>query len=204
MLTSQREESREPGGCEGWTLGEGLLEGGLVWGGSQRSGRLGPWRLHWQQGLLPQALTGTFITHSCAVLGPTDCGKPIWLQEVSSRGHSPPRPHTLLHLLIPTSCSRQEGQAAQYSARGLARVSNFWAELEKSEKLSEAETFKVEPLGSPGSTRQGTPSKTHAHREPEATLEPSGAEDQELRLWSPGVHPVLPGRTRGGYTSSPC
>jgi hypothetical protein len=36
------------------------------------------------------ALMGTFITHSCAV--PTDCGKPIWLQEALSRGHSSPDP----------------------------------------------------------------------------------------------------------------
>lgn len=39
-------------------------------------------------GPLDPALKGTFITHSCAVLSPTDCGKPIWLQEVPTQGHS--------------------------------------------------------------------------------------------------------------------
>ena len=82
-----REELREPRGQECWAL---VGSGGASW-------KMGPclgrppeqwapwvWRLCQQRGLSAQALTGTFITHSCAVLGPTDCGKPIRLQEVES------------------------------------------------------------------------------------------------------------------------
>lgn len=65
-------------------------------GGGPQGGWV-PWTLSaspasCHQGLSARAPTGTFITHSCAVLGPTDCGKPIWLQEVLSPSHSPTRP----------------------------------------------------------------------------------------------------------------
>lgn len=52
----------------------------------------GLWTLHQRRGLSAWALTGTFITHSCAVLGPTDCGKPISLQEVSPEATPYPDP----------------------------------------------------------------------------------------------------------------
>lgn len=45
--------------------------------------------LRWlASGPLDPARRRPFITHSCAVLSPTDCGKPIWLQEVPTQGHS--------------------------------------------------------------------------------------------------------------------
>lgn len=74
------------------------------------------------------ALTGTFITHSCAVLCPTDCGKPIWLQEVPSQGHSPPDPHTQpsppdTHILCSAGGA---GRQTAGTARGPAGVSCLW------------------------------------------------------------------------------
>lgn len=81
-LTAQREGQESPE----------VLRVGLGWEAPRGVGALGPGASTGSRASCPWALTGTFITHSCAVLGPTDCGKPIWLQEVSSRGHSPPDP----------------------------------------------------------------------------------------------------------------
>lgn len=74
---------RQGQGSWGWHLAGTTKKTDNGQGGLQ-DGRQGPCVPPQQQGLPALALTGTFITHSCAVLGPTDCGKPIWLQEVPS------------------------------------------------------------------------------------------------------------------------
>lgn len=166
-LSERRQESPEVVRAGPW--GRTSERTGPRLGGCSQGGRCGPWRLCQQQGLSARALTGTFITHSCAVLGPTDCGKPIWLQEVPSRGHSPSRPpHSPsppdTHILFSAG-----GAGGGHWARGPARVSNLWAEWERTESSSEAPVLR-------GAHHCQPPLKAHTGRQrPRGSARPPGA-----------------------------